>query len=105
MRFIKEQHTVSVLNLWHKLLKELLLVLDAAAVDLIERFLCCGTKGASELGLANATLAVEHEEWQDCRVLVSIKIKAELTLDVILPDDVFECLVHSSGGSLLRLIL
>jgi hypothetical protein len=105
MSLIKEQDALCVLHLWHKLFKELLFVLDAAAVDLIERFLCSAAKGASELGFANAALAVEHEEWKNCRVLVSIKIKAELTLDVILSDDVFECLVHGGGGSLLRLIL
>ena len=90
MRFIKEQHTISVLNLWHKLLKELLLVLDAAAVDLVEGFLCCGTESAGKFSFANAALTVEHEEWQDRRVLVSIKIKVQLALDVFLSDDVFE---------------
>ncbi len=90
MSFIQEYHALCILNLRHHLLEELLFVLDAAAVDLVEAFLCCGTESAGKFSFANATLTVEHDEWKNSRVLISIKIKAELTLDVFLSDDVFE---------------
>ena len=99
VRLIKEENALGSLNLWHHLLKELFFALDAAAVDLVEGFLCCGAKGASELGLANSALPIEHEERQNVCCFVSIKVKAELTLDVILSDDVFEGWVHGGGGS------
>ena len=94
MSFIKEKDTISVLNLWHHLLEELFFVLDAAAVDLVEGFLACGTESAGKFSLANATLAVEHEERKNRRVLVSIKIKVQLALNVILSDDMREGFVH-----------
>lgn len=98
VRLIKEENALGSLNLWHQLLKELFFVLDAAAVDLVEGFLCCGAKGASELGLANSALPIEHEKRQNVCGFVSIKVKAELTLDVILTDDVFEGRIHSGGS-------
>ena len=100
VRFIEEKHTFGALNLWHQLLKELFFVLDAAAVDLVKGLLRCCAKGAGKLGLANSALPIEHEERQNVCGFVSIKVKAELTLDVILTDDVFEGWVHGGGGSL-----
>lgn len=90
VRLIEEDHTFSVLNLRHHLFEEHFFVLDAAAVDLKENFLCCGTNGAGKLGLANAALTVKHEKGKDARGLVSVQIKGKLALDVFLSDDVIE---------------
>ena len=94
MTLVPEKDTLCVLNLRHHLLEELFFVLDAAAVDLVEGFLACGTESAGKFSLANATLAVEHEERKNRRVLVSIKIKAQLALNLFLSDDVREGFVH-----------
>lgn len=95
VRLIEEKNAFGVLHLRHKLFKEHFFVLDAAAVDLQEDLLAGGTNGAGELGFANATLTIEHEEGQHARRFISVKVEGKLALDVFLTDDGVECGVHS----------
>ena len=95
---VQQDAALSILHLRHELLEKHFFVLDAAAVDLVEGLLASGTNGAGELGLADASLTVEHQERQNASFLVSVQVKAQLTLEVILADDGGECGVHKGGS-------
>ena len=94
VRLIEEENAFGALHLRHQLLKELFFVLDAAAVDLVEGLFARCANCAGEFGLADAACAVEHEERENARRLVSVQVEGKLTLDVVLTDDVFECWLH-----------
>ena len=90
MTLVPEEDTFCVLNLRHHLLEELFLIFNAAAIDFVEGFLAGSANGAGEFCLANASLTIENQKRQDACVLVSIKVKRELALDVFLSRDMCE---------------